>query len=155
MKRLMSVLFIAAVFASCSSDDDNTPPEDSIVGAWTLVELNAENPIDFNNDGTADANIMKEIPCFEGNVAFTADGNFLMTLSQVVGEEVNGQMVFSCNGSIISAGTYVLQGDQLTTTTAGPDPETSTTTIFLNGDNLKTTMSAGDLGNVEFVLKRN
>lgn len=50
MKRLMSVLFIAVLFAACSSDDDyNSEP--SIVGSWTLVELNAAIPLDLDGDG--------------------------------------------------------------------------------------------------------
>jgi len=155
MKRLMSVLFIAVLFASCSSDDDNYIPEKSLVGAWTLVELNAENPKDFNNDGTADANIINEIPCIKGNASFTADGNYLITLSKVEGEVINEIEVFNCNGDIVNSGTYVLNGDQLTTTTNEPEPETSVTTIDLNGNTISVSIPAGDLGTVEFVMKKN
>ncbi len=155
MKRLMSVLFIAILFASCSSDDDNNPQEASLVGAWTLVELNAENPKDFNNDGTADRNIMNEITCIKGNASFTADGNFLMTLSKVEEEEINGIVIYNCNGNLVNSGTYTLNGDQLTVTINGPEPETSTTTINLSGNTISVSMAAGDLGTVEFVLKRN
>lgn len=154
MKKILSILFTVVLLASCSSDDDNdTPP--SIVGSWTLVELIAQNPIDFNNDGTADPNIMKEIPCYKGNASFTADSKFLLTLSTVKAEEVNGVMVYSCDGNIVSSGTYLLSGNQLTTTTDGPEPETTTTTIDLSHEYLKTSMDAGNLGNVKFVLKRN
>ncbi len=153
MKRLMSVLFIAVLFASCSSDDDNTS-EVGIVGSWTLVELNASIPLDLNGDGTADRNIMNEIPCFEGNASFTAGGNYLLTLSNVAEEEVNGEMVFVCNGSSVNSGTYTLNGDQFTTNPDDPESETSTTTIFLNGNTLKTSMAAGNFGTVEFVLHR-
>lgn len=154
MKRLMSVLFIAVLFASCSSDDDkNSDP--SIVGNWTLVELNAENPIDFNNDGIADRNIMNEIPCYEGHASFSADGNYLITLSNITGEEVNGVLVIECDGNSVDAGTYVLNGDQLTTNPNNPEEESSTTTIVMTNNTVRYFLSAGDLGQVEFVARRN
>ncbi|MGB3345257.1 MAG: hypothetical protein WBA61_15215 [Aequorivita sp.] len=153
MKRLLSILFIAVLFASCSSDDDNDSAP-TIVGSWTLVELNAAIPVDLNNDGTADTNILKELPCFKGNGAFTADGKFLLTISSVKAEEVNGVLVYTCDGSIASSGTYVLNGNQLTTTTDGPEPETTTTTIDLTNEYLKTTMDAGNLGQLKMVFKR-
>ncbi len=153
MKRLMIVFFTAVLLASCSSDDDRNSQK-GIVGSWTLVELNATIPIDFNNDGTADRNIMNEIPCYEGHGSFTADGNYLLTLSAVEVEEVNGLMVVSCNGSIVNSGKYTLDGDQLTTIPDNPEEDTTTTTIYLNNDTLKTTMAAGTLGMVEFVLHR-
>ena len=153
MKKLFSLLFIALLFASCSSDDDNDSPP-SIVGSWALVELNAAIPIDLNNDGTADSNILKELPCFTSNGAFTADGKFLLTITNVKAEEVNGVMVYSCDGSVSSSGTYVLNGNQLTTTTDGPEPETTTTTIDLSHEYLKTTMDGGNLGQLKVVFKR-
>ncbi len=116
----MSVLFVAILIASCSSDDDNSSNA-AIVGSWTLVELNAENPRDYNNDGTVDRNVMNEIPCYEGHSSFTADGNYLLSLSKVEEEEINGVIVFSCNGNLIDSGTYELNGNQLTTTTNSPN----------------------------------
>lgn len=153
MKRLMSVLFIAVLFAACSSDDDNNS-EVGIVGNWTLVELNAENPVDFNNDGTADRNIMNEIPCYEGDASFTADGNYRLSLSNVSAEEVNGIWVIDCVGHSVNSGTYVLNGNQLTTTPNNPDEESDTTTIDLRGNTASFSMDSGGLGILEFVLRR-
>lgn len=149
----MSVLFIAVLFAACSSDDDyNSEP--SIVGSWTLVELNAAIPLDLDGDGKADRNIMTEIPCFEGNGSFTADGHYLLTLSNVVEEELNGKMVIGCDGSSVNTGTYTLNGDQLTTNPDDPNSDTSTTTIYLDNNTLKTSRDGGNFGTVEFVLRR-
>ena len=153
MKRLMSVLFIAVLFAACSSDDDNSS-EPSIVGSWTLIELNAENPMDFNNDGTADRNILNEIPCYEGHASFTADGNYLLTLSNVNAEEVEGVWNIDCDGNSVNSGTYVLNGDQLTTNPDNPEEETSTTTIDLSNNIIKYSINGGGLGQVEFVARR-
>lgn len=154
MKRFMSVLIIAIVLTACSSNDDSKS-EASIVGSWKLVELNAALPIDLNNDGTAERNIMDEIPCFEGNASFTASGNYFLTLSNVEPEEVNGEFVFGCNGSTVNSGTYSLDGDQFTTNPDDPETEGSTTTIELTNESLKTSMIIGDFGTVEFVFLRN
>lgn len=153
MKQLMSVLFIAILFASCSSDDDNSSNA-AIVGSWTLVELNAESPRDYNNDGTVDRNVMNEIPCYEGHSSFTADGNYLLSLSRVEEEEIDGVIVFTCNGNIIDAGTYVLNGNQLTTTTNSSNPQTSTITLNFSGDTVSYSIDSGGLGILEFVLRR-
>lgn len=148
MKRLVSILFIAILFASCSSDDDS-PSQKSIVGAWILAEANVENAIDINGDGSADRNFLKEVPCFVGTLAFTGDGNFSQTFSEVA------SVTFECIGTVANSGTYTLNGDQLTTTISGPEPTTETRTVDLNGNTLKSTFEIGSLGDVELVYKRN
>lgn len=154
MKRLMSVLFIAILFASCSSDDDSSFAN-SIVGVWTLTEANLELPQDFNNDGTVDSNFKNEVPCFESTTAFTADGTYTQSFSNVEAVELNGETTYVCNGSTNTSGTYVLDGNQLTTTTSGSTPEVTTTTIDLSGNTLKATLPFGIYGDVEFVYTRN
>lgn len=149
----MSVLFIAVLFAACSSDDDNNSKV-GIVGSWTLVELNATIPMDFNNDGTVDRNIMNEIPCYVGHASFSAKGNYLLTLSNVNAEIGGGIWNIDCDVTSVNSGTYVLDGNQLTTNPDNPDEETSTTTIILSNNTVKYSMVAGDLGTVEFVLHR-
>lgn len=155
MKRLMSILFIAVMFAACSSDDDGNTPETTIVGAWTLTEANVEIPMDLNGDGTADRNFMNEIPCFEGTIAFAANGTFSQTFSMIEEVVVNGQTTYTCNGTATTTGTYVLSGNQLTTTTDEPEPTTTTTTINLSANTLKATIEFGNFGDVELVYSRN
>ncbi|WP_026450923.1 lipocalin family protein [Aequorivita capsosiphonis] len=153
MKRLMSVLLIAIFFSACSSDDTNSGT--TLVGSWKLVELNAAIPLDLNNDGTANRNVIEEIPCIKGNATFTADGNYLSTLCKVDEEEVDGTIVFNCNGDIVGSRTYELNGNQLTLTPDAPESETSTTIIDLNSNTISITISAGDFGTLEFVADRN
>lgn len=155
MKRLMSILFISILFASCSSDDDNDSSDSTIVGAWTLTEANLAVPIDFNNDGTADRNFLSEVPCFEGTLAFAGNGTFSQTFSTVEEVEVNGQVTYQCNGTTANTGSYTLDGDQLTTISNEPDPTTTTTTVDLNGNTLKADFEFGNFGNVELVYTRN
>ncbi len=155
MKRLMSVLFIAILFASCSSDDDNDSSETTIVGAWTLTEANLAIPQDFNNDGTAERNFIDEVPCFEGDLTFNADGTFIQHFSDAGPQEVNGEIVWVCDGTVTNTGTYELNGDQLTTTTGTTTPEVTTTTIHLDGNTLKASFEFDTVGNVELVYQRN
>lgn len=155
MKRLMSVLFIAILYSSCSSDDNNDSSENNIVGAWTLTEANLVVPIDFNNDGTANQNFITEVPCFEGTLAFTGNGTFSQTFSTVEEVVVNGQTTYECTGTTATTGTYTLEGDQLTTITDEPEPTTTITTVDLNGDTLKANIDFDNFGDVELVYTRN
>ncbi len=155
MKQLMSILFIAILFASCSSDDDNDTSETTIVGAWTLTEANVEIPMDLNGDGTADRNFMNEVPCFVGTIAFTGNGTYSQTFSILEEVIVNGQTTYTCNGTTATTGTYTLIGNQLTTITNEPDPTTTTTMVDLNGNTLKATIEFGNFGDVELVYSRN
>ena len=154
MKRLLSVLFIATLLASCSSDDDSSSAGATIVGAWTLTEANLAIPQDFNNDGTADRNFMDEVPCFEGDLTFTAEGAFTQNFSKVEVQVINDETVYVCNGTITSTGTYELDGNQLTTTTNTTTPEITTTTIDLNGNTLKASFGFDSFGEVELVYHK-
>lgn len=150
----MSVLFIAILFVSCSSDDDSSSSQNRLEGSWTLTEANLAVPIDFNNDGAADRNFMEEVPCFEGDITFNANETFTQNFSDAGPQEVNGEIVWVCNGTITNTGTYELDGDQLTTTTGTTQPEVTTTTIYLDGNTLKASFEFDTIGNVELVYQR-
>ena len=155
MKRLMSVLCIAILFASCSSDDDSSSSENRLEGSWTLTQANLEAPLDLNNDGTADPNFIVEVPCFEGDITFTANGDFTQNFSDVDIQEVNGETTVVCNGTITNSGTYELDGNQLTTTINTVNgPEVTTTTINLDNDILKASFEYQQFGMIEFVYQR-
>ena len=154
MKRFMSALLIAILFTSCSSDDDSSSKK-TIVGAWTLTEANVDNPMDYNNDGTADRNFLDEVSCFEGSLSFTESGTFSQTFTTGGAVTENGVTTFQCTGTVTNTGTYQLDGDQLTTTIDGPEPTTSVTTIVLDNNTLKGTFDGGILGDVELVYNRN
>lgn len=68
MKKLLTsvlVLMLLSFLMSCTSDDDNSTSNDSIVGTWKLIELNSSIPFDFNNDGTSSTNLLSEMDCLE------------------------------------------------------------------------------------------
>ena len=155
MKRLMSVLFIAILFASCSSDDDSSSSENRLEGSWTLTQANLGAPVDFNNDGTADPNFIVEVPCFEGDITFEANGNFTQNFSEVDIQQVNGETVVVCTGTLTNSGTYELNGNQLTTTVnTATGPEVTTTTINLENNILKASFEYQQFGTIEFVYQR-
>jgi PBP1b-binding outer membrane lipoprotein LpoB len=155
MKRLMSVLCIAILFASCSSDDDSSSSQNRLEGSWTLTQANLGTPVDYNNDGTADPNFISEVPCFESDITFTANGNFTQNFSDVDIQEVNGETTVVCIGTITNSGTYELDGNQLTTTmNTATGPEVTTTTINLNNNILKASFEYQQFGNIEFVYKK-
>lgn len=72
MKKHLILLLVAGLFAftSCSDDDDETSTENTVIGTWTLVEINPtfwdleacpDKPvITFNEDGTADMTMYSE-----------------------------------------------------------------------------------------------
>lgn len=151
----MSVLVLAVLLASCSSDDDSTV-QTGIVGKWTLMEANVENPVDLNGDGTANPNIMRELECFSGTLMFRDDGTFKQTFAKIEEVEVNGVFTYDCDGEVTNTGSYELDGDQLTLITDGPEPTTSVTTISLNGNILMGILpDYGNLGDVQLVYSRN
>lgn len=150
----MSVFILAVLLVSCSSDDDAEIYQ-GIVGQWTLIKANVENPIDVNGDGTADPDFMKELDCFTGTAAFREDETFTQTFAKIEEIEVNGVFITGCNGFTTNTGTYVLTGNQLTLIIDGPEPTTSVTTILIDGDVLKASLvDFGDLGDVELVYRR-
>ncbi|OAD91785.1 hypothetical protein A7A78_11060 [Aequorivita soesokkakensis] len=70
-------------------------------------------------------------------------------------EELNGEIMYICNGTLTNSGTYELNGDQLTTTVdTATGPEVTTTTITLNNDILKATFDYQEYGDIEFVYQK-
>ncbi len=83
MKRLIIMIFAVGIIASCSSDDDASS-ENSIVGTWILTEANLAIPVDINQDGTPNRNVLDELPCFEGSVTFQENSEFDRSISTIV-----------------------------------------------------------------------
>lgn len=65
----------ALLFTSCEAWEDesyhpggNNGEEVTIPGEWKLTELNLEEPFDFNQDGTANINLMTETNCYQNEI---------------------------------------------------------------------------------------
>ena len=154
MKRLFIALFTTVLLASCSSDDDNNTFDTSLVGSWTLTEMNVQIPVDLNNDGSFNRNLINEIPCIEGNSSFATNGDFSQTVSIIAQEEINGVIVFGCQGTQRNNGTYEIIGNKIKFTIEGPEPITESLEYTLNNNTLKITMPTDDYGTLEMVSKR-
>ena len=75
MKKFMSMLAIALVFASCSSDDDNADDTNvSAEGVYDLTFFGGETGVDINGDGSASANLLIETGCYADDTMILAAG---------------------------------------------------------------------------------
>ncbi|MBT0607771.1 lipocalin-like domain-containing protein [Aequorivita echinoideorum] len=148
MKRLLLIIFAAGMMASCSSDDDSSS-ENSIVGTWILTEANLAIPVDINQDGTQNRDVLDEFPCFEGSVNFEVNETYTRRISTVI--PVNEGL--DCGPATTNSGTYELNGDQLTITESSG--ETTTATVDLNGNTLSGNFEFQTYGNVELVFQKN
>lgn len=129
MKKFLSLLAIALVFASCNNDDDTVAQEDAtIVGTFVLTDLNSPFIDDFNGDGTVSSNLLVEAPCLENTITFTEDGNYTS-----VGTSLNIDLTdntVDCDGPFTANGTYTLTGNMLSVNeTDTTDPEDVALTI--------------------------
>ena len=91
---ITSILFLF-IFGSCSKDISPSVEEeiqsananikpDKLYGKWKVSILEADNPVDLNNDGSASTNIIQETNCFNTmGVVFDEDRNFTTTNAQM------------------------------------------------------------------------
>ena len=117
MKQLLSVSLCALalmLMVSCDTDDDNTN-DDPLLGNWLLTEINSSAAYDIDDDGTKNANLLKEIDCavdqrlsFNNNQTVTvrrnSDFNFMVYVT-------NGETVFDV-GCISEADVFSLPFSQ-------------------------------------------
>lgn len=69
-------MFSILIFSSCSSDDDNNNDDSTgIVGTWKITSVTVESVNDYNQDGTANPNILEETQCSLNDIfVFNTDG---------------------------------------------------------------------------------
>lgn len=68
----------ALVFTSCTNNEDDNNPDESIVGTWKLTGWNITQGFDLNQDGTISNNILEEIDCLNNEtLVFNADGSLI------------------------------------------------------------------------------
>lgn len=91
MKKLLFYLcftFALVCLASCSSDDLQDSNNSPIVGVWELVAWNVEEAFDFNNDGTANTNLLNEIDCSRNETLFF-ENNGVVSLNTTFNPDIN------------------------------------------------------------------
>lgn len=73
MKKLVTLILVAAIFVSCSSDDDDGGV--AIEGTWKMTAFTTQNAYDLNGDGIISNDVMGQTNCFQNEtLVFNANG---------------------------------------------------------------------------------
>ena len=156
-RSLLSLVFVALLGISCSSDKDNVMGSSSIEGTWDVAELKVTDS--GNQDllfakGIFDVLIAQD--CDLLALTFNADGT-LVTRSGVSNIEIDFNATsIPCPASFEEEeATWSLEGDQLTITDASGVAETATielrsSTLIVAGEDIE----AESLTGTEIVFKK-
>ncbi|WP_299219526.1 lipocalin family protein [uncultured Aquimarina sp.] len=145
-------------FTSCSSDDDGGDPITvSLVGTWKLTSASGALPVDLDMDGNASTNLLQELPCFEDTITVSDDNTYSQNVTEIIVDvDITVQppvVTADCTDAILTeTGEWSLDGDQLTFTPSGMDP--NMVTITLTETMLSFTDEVEDLGAVALVFTR-
>lgn len=137
-KNFFTLLFVAVLISSCSSDDGDDSGNNSIVGTWDAVELDFGESFDWNGDGTSSSNLMDEIECFAATATFTAEGDYSSATTGINFNADETGFTYSCGGAVTTSGTYSVDGDTLIVTD-DEDGETGESTFDISGQTLTVT----------------
>lgn len=93
MKKLFLFPVLSLFFIACASDDD-AAPVDPLVGTWKMTRYQVENGYDFNQDGTANTDLLAEVDCYQNEtIQINVDGTAVATSNSylsVIAELVAG-----------------------------------------------------------------
>jgi len=127
MKKLLSLVLIAAIFVSCSSDDDDAGV--AVEGTWKMTAFNTQNAYDLNGDGIISNDVMGQTGCLQNEtIIFNANntGADMSTsridieLELVVGTTDEYEYSFEClNIAETTAFTWTQNGNTIVITQAG------------------------------------
>jgi len=135
MKKVqLSIIAMAgclALFSCDSNDDDNNGNgnlADDLTGTYELSRLNAPSAQDYDNDGDSNADLVLEGSCYNASwITFRQDGTYEEHLSTTT--TADGGVTLDCDMAV-SSGTYVQNGNTVTTTRTSGEGSASTTFTF-------------------------
>ncbi|CAL2103723.1 conserved exported protein of unknown function [Tenacibaculum sp. 190130A14a] len=116
MKKVLTLLFIATVFLSCSSNNNDLIQEESLVGRWHLVGFEKTVLYEFTNDlrhtiYSTDGNFGSLSDAIPNPNPWTYDGKEL-TIDLHFGNSLKASLDFKCNNNVVhliaSSGTTIL-----------------------------------------------
>ncbi len=126
MKKVFSLVLLAVLFASCSSDDDNGV---AVEGTWKMTAFKSQNAYDLNGDGVISNDVMGETNCYQNEtLIFNSNGtgaNMSTSYAEISLELVAGtadQYEYSVeciNENSTTAFTWSQNGDTVTVTESG------------------------------------
>lgn len=127
MKKLVTLILVAAIFVSCSSDDDNGSV--AIEGTWKMTAFKSQNAYDLNGDGIISNDIMGQTNCFQNEtMIFNANhtgadmstSRLEIDLELVAGSTNEYEYTVNCvNENNTSAFTWTKNGDIVTVSQGG------------------------------------
>jgi hypothetical protein len=121
-KVFFAAALIGLTFAACS-DDDGQQANVSVEGTWKLTGFTLDEPVDFNNNGTASANLITETGCYNNSgIVFAGNGQAVVSLEgldvELIVEGGNETINIDCLPPDVATGPYtvtentvVLSGD--------------------------------------------
>ncbi|MEX0996740.1 MAG: hypothetical protein WDZ45_06810 [Flavobacteriaceae bacterium] len=127
MKKVFSLVLLAVLFASCSSDDDDNGV--AIEGTWKMTAFKSQNAYDLNGDGVISNDIMGETNCYQNEtLIFNSNGTganmstsyAVISLEIVAGTADEYEYSVDCvNENSTTAFTWSQNGDTVTVTESG------------------------------------
>lgn len=127
MKKLLSLLILAAIFVSCSSDDDDAGV--AVEGTWKMTTFRSENAYDLNGNGTISNDIKEQTNCYQNEtLVFNSNGtganvstSYLdISLELVAGTTNEYEYNVECvNENSTTAFSWVQNGDNVVVTQSG------------------------------------
>lgn len=123
----MLICFSAILFSSCAGEDlDDKDGEllnnkmlvyidsEDLVGNWELSVMRADNPVDLNDDGTLNTNLLEETSCFDlMNINLRNDMTFSSVNSRMDFQAGETNDKFQCMTPRTDEGTWEVNGDML------------------------------------------
>jgi hypothetical protein len=138
-----SLIFtLSLLLISCESDDSTPEPlsQNDIQGEWYLTQLNANEPVDLNNDNEENIDLTQETSCFNGMLVNFENDTYQFTYPKINFTGQNNE-ILNCEDTL-NTGTYTLENNILTaTTTIDGSSNTENVTVGLNNNQLKFTVT--------------
>jgi hypothetical protein len=133
---------LSLLLISCESDDSTPEPlsQNDIQGEWYLTQLNANEPVDLNNDNEENIDLTQETSCFNGMLVNFENDTYQFTYPKINFTGQNNETL-SCEDTL-NTGTYTLENNILTaTTTIEGSSNNENVTVGLNNNQLKFTVT--------------
>ena len=128
IKNSMLICFSAILFSSCSGEDLDDKESDrlntkmlvyidsqDLIGTWKLTVMQANIPVDLNDDDIANTNLLQETWCFnEMNIDLQPGGSFSSVNARMDFQAGETNDKFLCMTPRTDSGTWKVNGDILT-----------------------------------------